>query len=275
MSLKNFKSLPKSIYFILGNTVLERITSGGIFGKHLILFFMHSTSKTEIFENFPFSHFSALSQPTAAVQREYFDGNFSWKWFCFTCSDHFWCNFSWQLCRSLQITFHHDHCFWGWLCNFVDRCYGLFSHNYEVINFSILKFFLLYNYFRTFSFFAFFAICTGAGCCRCNFNVFGATQFNIPEQLKELNFFYTLQLCFLKFGQVIGIILFPMMRETTSCFDKGNCYSFVFMISTFLMVLAGFNLWKGKRFYVDVPPSENMLVKFCKCTAVRKLSILI
>lgn len=38
MSLKNFKSLPKSIYFILGNTVLERITSGGIFGKHLILF---------------------------------------------------------------------------------------------------------------------------------------------------------------------------------------------------------------------------------------------
>lgn len=79
MSLKNFKSLPKSIYFILGNTVLERITSGGIFGKHLILFFMHSTSKTEIFENFPFSHFSALSQPTAAVQREYFDGDFSWK----------------------------------------------------------------------------------------------------------------------------------------------------------------------------------------------------
>lgn len=125
--------------------------------------------------------------------------------------------------------------------------------------------------FRSFSFIAFFLICTGAGCCRCNFNVFGATQFNLSDQLKELNFFYTLQYCLLKLGQVVGIILFPLLREANSCFDKENCYSFVFGISTILMTLACFNLWKGQKYYVDVPPCENMLVKCCKCSMVRKI----
>lgn len=121
---------------------------------------------------------------------------------------------------------------------------------------------------RFFSFIAFIFICTGAGCCRCNYNVFGAVQFEIPEQMNQLNFFYSLQFCLLKSGQVIGMISFPLLREITSCFEKDNCYSFVYLIATLLMILSGFILWTGKELYTDVKPSGNVFVKLCKCVLV-------
>lgn len=116
---------------------------------------------------------------------------------------------------------------------------------------------------------AFIAICIGAGCCRCNYNVFGASQFKLPEQLDKINLFYTFQLAVLKSGQVLGILLYPLLRESVQCFERKNCNSMVYGISLLLMILSGFTLWKGKKTYVHITPSENMFVKFCKCLMVR------
>lgn len=123
--------------------------------------------------------------------------------------------------------------------------------------------------FSILSFVAFCLIATGAGCCRCNYNVFGANQFQqLSDQSKLINSFYTIQFCILKFGQVSGMISMPILRENVQCFGNENCYTVVYGITAVAMALSCVSLWLGRNSYVYVSPTENMLVRFSKCITV-------
>ncbi|KAG5683396.1 hypothetical protein PVAND_012681 [Polypedilum vanderplanki] len=120
------------------------------------------------------------------------------------------------------------------------------------------------DFTRILSIIALMAISIGAGSCRCNLNVFGANQFK-NENLSSIDFFYTVQFCILKFGHVLGMISFPLFRESFGCFSKVNCYSFVFAIAAVIMALSTYVLWKGKENYIYDIPRGNVFVKFCRC----------
>jgi solute carrier family 15 (oligopeptide transporter), member 1 len=69
----------------------------------------------------------------------------------------------------------------------------------------------------------------------------------------------------LKCGQVGGMILMPILREDFKCLNKNDCYPLAFGVSTVFMMIAVMTLWIGRREYVHVPPSGNMLMKTLRC----------
>lgn len=60
-----------------------------------------------------------------------------------------------------------------------------------------------------------------------------------------------------------------MLREEVSCFGADDCYPFAFGTTAGAMAIALLLFVVGKYFYIREPPTENMLVKVCKCVAVR------
>lgn len=239
---RNIKSLPTSVHFILCNTVLERVTSGGIFGAWYLRFRKFRIS--EIFDLILAILALFINQQllfNESISTAIYHGN-DFLLHSATILGAILADSYIGLYKSLLTM----------IVVFGIGC-GLLAIG--AINFSL-------TIMRTFSFIAFILICIGAGCCRCNYNVFGAVQFNSTEQLDEINFFYTLQFFLLKFGQVLGMLSFPLLRESSE-------YSVVFGVAMLLMALSFIILRKGKRFYTDPCPSGNMLVKFCKCITVR------
>lgn len=118
---------------------------------------------------------------------------------------------------------------------------------------------------RVLSFIGLFTAMIGMGCIKSNQNVFGGNQFRLPEQTKMLNYYFSMHYFVLKCGQVGGMILTPNLREDFKCFGKNDCYPLAFGISSFFMILAMLTLWMGRKNYVHVPPSGNMVMKVLRC----------
>lgn len=105
----------------------------------------------------------------------------------------------------------------------------------------------------------------GMGCIKSNQNVFGGNQFKLPEQEKMLNYYFSMHYFVLKCGQVGGMILAPILREDYKCFGKNDCYPLAFGFTSFLMILALSTLWIGRKSYIHIPPSGNMVMKVLRC----------
>lgn len=118
---------------------------------------------------------------------------------------------------------------------------------------------------RVLSFIGLVIAMIGMGCIKSNQNVFGGNQFRLPEQTKILNYYFSMHYFVLKCGQVGGMIFAPILREDFKCFGRNDCYPLAFGFSSLLMMLALFTLWMGRKNYVHIPPSGNMVMKVLRC----------
>lgn len=56
----------------------------------------------------------------------------------------------------------------------------------------------------------------------------GGDQFDLPAQNGALLLFYSLFEMSIRCGQVLGILLTPMLKECIQCFDQEDCYSLAY-----------------------------------------------
>jgi solute carrier family 15 (oligopeptide transporter), member 1 len=109
----------------------------------------------------------------------------------------------------------------------------------------------------------------GMGCVKSNQNVFGGNQFKMPEQSKMLDYYFSMHYFILKCGQVLGMILMPVLREDVKCFGKNDCYPLAFSVISVLMTFSAVILWLGKESFVHVPPcGGNILIQVLSCIKV-------
>lgn len=126
------------------------------------------------------------------------------------------------------------------------------------------------NIFRTLSVIGLLATVFGSGCLKSNLNAFGGNQFKLPEQSKQLSYFFSLQYFALKCGSTIARASFPILREDVKCFGMNDCYPLAFALPAIAMLLASIVLICGRRTYVKEAPHDNMFLKFVGCVVVRK-----
>lgn len=110
----------------------------------------------------------------------------------------------------------------------------------------------------------------GTGCVKTNQSVFGGNQFKLPEQSSLLDYYFSIHYLFMKFGQVCGMVLVPILREDVKCLGSNDCYPLAFGAPTLSMTVALFILLLGNKTLVHVEPSGgNVLVNVLKCIKVR------
>lgn len=75
----------------------------------------------------------------------------------------------------------------------------------------------------------------------------------------------------MKTGSVLGRIVTPSLRQDINCFGMNDCYPLSFGVTGAVMLLGIIILILGNSLYVKKSPSGNVLVKACKCIAVRSV----
>lgn len=122
--------------------------------------------------------------------------------------------------------------------------------------------------FRLFSCIGLMLMIFGAGSLRVNINVFGANQYKVPEQLRQVSAYFSMHYLILNCGSVLGRLVTPILRKDVKCFGRDDCYSVAFGVTALMMFAALLILKSGNSSYVKKPPSGNMLIKICKCVMV-------
>jgi solute carrier family 15 (oligopeptide transporter), member 1 len=115
-----------------------------------------------------------------------------------------------------------------------------------------------------------FIVVVASGGIKTNQTVFGGNQFKLPEQESLLTTYFSVQYLFVKGGILAGQILMPVLRNDVKCFEMENCFPLAFGVPSVVMVISFLILLSGYSFYVNVPPTENMLIKVCGCVMVRQ-----
>ena len=136
----------------------------------------------------------------------------------------------------------------------------------------ILKF-VLYLNFRTVSLLGLFISVIGSGSIRANLTAFGGNQYQMPEDTKQLAFFFTLQIFAIKLGSFVGRLTNPIIKEDVKCFGMDDCYPIAFGTATAAMMIGFFLILFGKSSFAHKPPSGNMLVKVIKCMMVSIIKV--
>lgn len=131
--------------------------------------------------------------------------------------------------------------------------------------------FILNFHSRALTFIGLIIIAIGSGGVRPNLNAFGGMQYKLPEQTKELKFFFSIQFFLMKCGSLLAYFVAPTLRGDIKCFAKDDCYSLAFGVPAIAIFVSFVIFMCGTRLYVRLPPSENMLVKVFACILVRKL----
>lgn len=122
---------------------------------------------------------------------------------------------------------------------------------------------------RAMSFVGLIALMIGTGCVKTNQNVFGGNQFKLPEQAHLLDYYFSMHYLMMKCGQVIGMVLVPILREDVKCFGSDDCYPLAFGVPTFTMLIALAILLLGKKSFVHVQPAGgSVLLNVLKCIKV-------
>jgi solute carrier family 15 (oligopeptide transporter), member 1 len=110
----------------------------------------------------------------------------------------------------------------------------------------------------------------GSGSTRANLSVFGANQYQLPEQSAQLSVYFSLQFFMLNCGSVLGRLVTPILRQDVKCFGMNDCYPLSFGLTAAVMFAGAMVFICGSSSYVKKPPSgDNMLVKVIKCCWVR------
>lgn len=123
-------------------------------------------------------------------------------------------------------------------------------------------------YFREFSLVGLLAVVIASGGIKTNQSVFGGNQFNLPEEEKLLNGYFSMQYFALKCGLLMGQVIVPILRHDVQCLGMDDCYPLAFGVPAASMLISFLILLCGRSSYVHVEPTENMFVEVCGCITV-------
>lgn len=123
------------------------------------------------------------------------------------------------------------------------------------------------------SFIGFMTVVFGSGCTRPKLTAFGANQFKLPQQSRQLERFFTMQIFMIHFGSLIGRLIAPMLQEDVKCFVSDDCYPLAFGSAALAMFFGFFMLLSVRTQFVRKPPSGNMLIKLFKCVWVTRIAL--
>lgn len=112
-------------------------------------------------------------------------------------------------------------------------------------------------------------IAIGSGGIKPCVAAFGGDQFKLPEQAKQLGFFFSLFYFAINAGSLLSTSITPILREDVHCFDEDDCFSLAFGVPGALMAVSIGIFVAGKFLYVIKEREGNMIVKVFKCIGVR------
>ncbi|XP_040569789.1 peptide transporter family 1 isoform X2 [Lepeophtheirus salmonis] len=93
---------------------------------------------------------------------------------------------------------------------------------------------------------------------------FGADQFKLPEQQKELDTFFDVFYASINIGSLLSTFFTPMLRNV-HCYGSDHCFPLAFGVPSILMVLAVMFFLVGKSFYKRRIPESNIVYNFFNC----------
>lgn len=108
-------------------------------------------------------------------------------------------------------------------------------------------------------------IAIGSGGIKPCVSAFGAEQFQLPEQAKQMASFFSIFYFAINLGSLISTLVTPVLREDVTCFGVDDCFPLAFGIPALLMLIAVVIFVGGKFLYKIVPCQGNMLLKVCRC----------
>lgn len=91
---------------------------------------------------------------------------------------------------------------------------------------------------RTLTVSGLFIIAIGTGAIKTSVMPFGAEQFVLPQQQKQLATFYSVYYFFITFGGLLSTTVTPLLRKHLDCFGKDSCYSAAFGLPAIFMLLS-------------------------------------
>lgn len=100
---------------------------------------------------------------------------------------------------------------------------------------------------------------------RGNLAPFGGNQYRMPNESKNLQLYFTIQIFFSKAGSLIGRFLIPILRKDLNCFGQPECYPLAFGLPAFTLLIGTSIFAVARNFYTHKKPSGNMLLKVITC----------
>lgn len=91
---------------------------------------------------------------------------------------------------------------------------------------------------RTLTVLGLFTIAIGTGAIKTSVMPFGAEQFVLPQQQKQLLGFYSMFYFFITFGGLLSTTVTPLLRKHVHCFGNDTCYALAFGLPAVFMLMA-------------------------------------
>lgn len=115
------------------------------------------------------------------------------------------------------------------------------------------------------SFIGIFLIALGTGGIKPCVVSFGADQFKVPEQAKQMATYFAMFYAAINFGSMISTIATPYLRRV-ECMGEDSCFSLAFGLPAVLMFIAIFFFWFGRNSYKRQTPDKNIVTLFFKAS---------
>ena len=107
-------------------------------------------------------------------------------------------------------------------------------------------------------------IAIGSGCMKPCGIAFGGDQFELPDQERQLQRYFSVLHFIINAAALIGMFMSPVLREDVYCFGDESCFSLAFGVSGLLTAFSLVMLVVGKGNYKMVPPQGSSFVKLLR-----------
>ena len=107
-------------------------------------------------------------------------------------------------------------------------------------------------------------IAIGSGCMKPCGIAFGGDQFELPDQERQLQRYFSVLHFIINAAALIGMFMSPVLREDFYCFGDESCFSLAFGVSGLLTAFSLVMLVVGKGNYKMVPPQGSSFVKLLR-----------
>jgi len=111
------------------------------------------------------------------------------------------------------------------------------------------------------SFLGIFLIAMGTGGIKPCVVSFGADQFKVPEQAKQMATYFAMFYASINLGSMVSTIATPYLRRV-ECMGEESCFSLAFGLPAVLMIIAIFFFWFGRNSYKREIPEKNIVTIF-------------
>ena len=128
-----------------------------------------------------------------------------------------------------------------------------------------IEFQLIIFYSSSMTFIGLALIAIGTGGIKPCVSAFGGDQFQLPEQERQLQTFFSVFYFSINAGSFISTIVTPILREDVHCFGDNTCYSLAFGVPAALMAIALVIIMLGKPLYKMNPPEGNIMFNVIGC----------